>query len=281
MCFESIHVLLPELHKLDEEKSREMIVNSQIIKNALTEAMENQFDYAVKLKCTVLLMEIWSLFPSVISKADSLNLKGYKGEQLSKSMYDVLRNGTLEKDNVFKINIISVGFTLLDRLASKNNSEAANVYRILIFALLDNYKSKKRDKTISKLLLQNFVKVFSDHPAIPLTPLIEPYLAMLADTLKGRYLLTSDEIEFLVSLSNLESIAPTDALTLLNIMMQLYYGSLFHARLLLKPIMHLIDRNRRQPWVNSVADEITKTSCQTMLMLKKDEQTAGMSARKD
>lgn len=28
MCFESVHVLLPELHKLDEEKAREMIIGS-------------------------------------------------------------------------------------------------------------------------------------------------------------------------------------------------------------------------------------------------------------
>ena len=117
MCFESVHVLLPELHKLDEEKTREMVVGSQIVKNALTEAMENQFDYAVKLKCTVLLMEIWSLFPSVVSKAESLGLKGYNSEPLSKSLNVILRNGTLEKDNVFKINTIAVGFSLLDRLA--------------------------------------------------------------------------------------------------------------------------------------------------------------------
>lgn len=98
-------------------------------------------------------MEIWALFPSVVLKADSLGLKGYKDEALAKSLNDVLRNGTQEKDNVFKINTIAVGFMLLDRLAQKNNSEAANVYRTLIFALLDNYKSKRRDKTISKLLL--------------------------------------------------------------------------------------------------------------------------------
>jgi hypothetical protein len=192
MCFESIHVLLPELFKLDPEKAREMVVGSSIIKNALAEVNENQFDYAVKLKCTVLLVEIWSLFPSVVTKAESLGLKGYKDEKLSKSMNDFLRNGTMEKDNVFKINTIAVGFTLLDRLAQKNNSEAGNVYRILIFALLDNYKSKRRDKTISKLLLWNFIRVFTDNATIPLTPLVEPYLAMLTETLKSRNILASD-----------------------------------------------------------------------------------------
>jgi hypothetical protein len=63
MCFESVHVLLPELHKMDPEKAREMVTDSQIIKNALYEAIENRLDFAVKLKCTVLLLEIWLLFP--------------------------------------------------------------------------------------------------------------------------------------------------------------------------------------------------------------------------
>jgi hypothetical protein len=67
-------------------------------------------------------------------------------------MNEVLRAGLMEKDNVFKINIISVGFSLLD-----------------------NYKSKRRDKTLTKLFLKNFMTIFVDYPAIPLTPLVGPY----------------------------------------------------------------------------------------------------------
>lgn len=220
-------------------------------------------------------MEIWALFPSVVSKADSLGLKGYKHEALAKSLNDVLRNGTQEKDNVFKINTIAVGFMLLDRLAQKNNIEAANVYRTLIFALLDNYKSKRRDKTISKLLLQNFVQVFADYPNIPMAPLLEPYLQMLVETLNGGHMLVSDEIEFLVKLSNLESVS-AEAVQLCTIFTQLFFGSLFYARLVLKPILSLIDRNRRQQWVPVIVDQLTKQACQTMLALKKDEQAASL-----
>jgi hypothetical protein len=51
---------------------------------------------------------------------------------MSESMNEVLKAGLLEKDNVFKINIIAIGFTLLDRLAQRKNNEAANVYKALI-----------------------------------------------------------------------------------------------------------------------------------------------------
>jgi len=55
-------------------------------------------------------------------------------------MNEVLKSGLAEKDNVFKIHVIAQGFGLLDALAIKKNKEAANIYRTLILALLDNYK---------------------------------------------------------------------------------------------------------------------------------------------
>jgi|LakMenEpi03Aug12_release.lakeMendotaPanAssembly.Ray.scaffolds.fasta_scaffold3406917_1 DNA-binding sugar fermentation-stimulating protein len=72
MCFEAMHLLLPELFKIDQEKTKEMVVNSNIIINALKQSTNR--DYAVKLKSTNLLLEIWALFPSVISKKQSLGL---------------------------------------------------------------------------------------------------------------------------------------------------------------------------------------------------------------
>ena len=60
-------------------------------------------------------------------------------------MNDVLKAGTMERDNVFKINAIATGFGLLDRLANKKNKETANVYKTLIHALLHNYKNRIKD----------------------------------------------------------------------------------------------------------------------------------------
>ena len=68
-------------------------------------------------------------------------------------MNDVLKTGTMEKDNVFRIHAIATGFGLLDHLANKKNKEAASVYKTLIHTLLENYKNRKRDKAISSILL--------------------------------------------------------------------------------------------------------------------------------
>lgn len=108
-----------------------------------------------------------------------------------------------------------------------------------------------------------------------MAPLLEPYLQMLVETLNGGHMLVSDEIEFLVKLSNLESVS-AEAVQLCTIFTQLFFGSLFYARLVLKPILSLIDRNRRQQWVPVIVDQLTKQACQTMLALKKDEQAASL-----
>ena len=71
-------MLLPELQRLDPEASMELIINSSILKHALSEVFENVSDYAVKLKCTVLLIEIWFLFPQIVGQADSLKIRGHR-----------------------------------------------------------------------------------------------------------------------------------------------------------------------------------------------------------
>ena len=67
MCYETVNTLLPELHKIDRDATRKMLEDSEIIQNALREAVENDLDYAVKLKCTNLLFEIWYLYPTLVS----------------------------------------------------------------------------------------------------------------------------------------------------------------------------------------------------------------------
>ena len=67
MCYETMNTLLPELNKLDREASRLMLEGSDIIQQALKDAVENEQDYALKLKCTNLLFEIWYLYPTLVS----------------------------------------------------------------------------------------------------------------------------------------------------------------------------------------------------------------------
>ena len=67
---------------------------------------------------------------------------------LKESFHYILQQGTQERDKVFRVNVFANGFTLLDRLASKENSETSAVYQTLINGLLSHYKGKTSDKEI-------------------------------------------------------------------------------------------------------------------------------------
>ena len=116
MCYETLNTLLPELNKIDRETTRKMLEESDIIQNALVEAVENDLDYALKLKCTNLLFEIWYLYPTLVSQT-SWEVKGLNGMTLKDSFQLVLKQSTNERDKVFRINAFACAFSLLDRLA--------------------------------------------------------------------------------------------------------------------------------------------------------------------
>ena len=84
MCFETMNSLLPELNRLDREGARMMLEGSDIIQTALQEAIENEVDYALKLKCTNLLFEIWYLYPTLVSQT-SWEMKGLNGMTIKDS----------------------------------------------------------------------------------------------------------------------------------------------------------------------------------------------------
>ena len=67
MEYETINSILGDLNRLDPQKTKEMIESSNILQEALIEATDNHEDIALKLKTTNLLIEIWYLFPTIVS----------------------------------------------------------------------------------------------------------------------------------------------------------------------------------------------------------------------
>ena len=70
-------------------------------------------------------------------------------------------------DMIFRVNIFANSFALLDRLASKGNSETQAVYRILVNGLLVLYRDKTSDRQIdqvsTELILKGFKTIFSEN----------------------------------------------------------------------------------------------------------------------
>ena len=147
MLYETMNSLLGDLNKLNRDLTKNSLEQSTLIQSALIDATDNHGDFALKLKCTNLLLEIWYLYPTIVSLKSKQHL-GIGAMPLKESFHYVLQQGTQERDKVFRVNVFANGFTLLDRLASKENSETSAVYQTLISGLLEHYKGKSSDKEI-------------------------------------------------------------------------------------------------------------------------------------
>ena len=187
MCYETMNTLLPEFHKIDRELTRKMLEESELIQNALHEAAENDMDYALKLKCTNLLFEIWYLYPTLVSQSN-WEVKGLNGMTIKDSFLLVLKQSTNERDKVFRINAFACAFSLLDRLAQKKNKESAAVYKTVILALIEHYKHKRSDRdvdqTTTDMALKNFIHIFKTHDSIPKHVMLDPFIDQMLQNIK-------------------------------------------------------------------------------------------------
>ena len=145
MLYETMNAILNDLNKLDRDQTKIALEDSTLIQDALVDATDNHGDFALKLKCTNLLIEIWYLYPTIVSNSSKPHI-GIGSQSFKDSFHFVLRQGTIERDKVFRVNIFANGFTLLDRLAAKDNSETSAVYMTLISGLVGLYKGKVSDK---------------------------------------------------------------------------------------------------------------------------------------
>ena len=147
MLYETMNTILNDLNKLDRGATKVALEHSTLIQDALVDATDNHQDFALKLKCTNLLIEVWYLYPTIVSQ-QAKQFVGIGSLSLKDSFHYVLKQGTQERDKVFRVNIFANGFTLLDRLAAKENRETSAVYETLISGLLEHYKNKKSDREI-------------------------------------------------------------------------------------------------------------------------------------
>ena len=204
MLYETMNAILNDLNKLDREMTKAALEESTLIQDALVDATDNHGDFALKLKCTNLLIEIWYFYPTIVSNPQKPHI-GIGSLSFKDSFHFVLRQGTIERDKVFRVNIFANAFALLDRLASKDNSETSAVYMTLISGLLEQYKGKTSDKQIdqvsTEMILRGFRTVFREHDDVPKHVMLDPFLDQLILNLKehkeGENLMTTCELEFL------------------------------------------------------------------------------------
>lgn len=68
MMYETMNSILKDLKDLDQAQCRVALEDSSLVQDALIDATDNPGDIALKLKTTNLLIEIWYLFPTLVSQ---------------------------------------------------------------------------------------------------------------------------------------------------------------------------------------------------------------------
>ena len=89
MLYETMSSLLNDLNKMDREATKAAAEESSMIQDVLHDATDDHGDFALKLKCTNLLIEIWFLYPTIVSMPQKQHL-GVGNLSLKDSFHNVL-----------------------------------------------------------------------------------------------------------------------------------------------------------------------------------------------
>ena len=81
LSYDSLCQMLPALREIDQDASLSLLKECHMISDSIEEATTNPSnDYAIKLSCTSLLLEAWSLEPLIISPKKQIDKYGRRFE---------------------------------------------------------------------------------------------------------------------------------------------------------------------------------------------------------
>jgi hypothetical protein len=87
----------------------------------------------------------------------------------------MLKRGARDRHRPIRTVAISLMFRLLDKFSEEKNNAAPNVYKTLIFSLVEN----PNDSILRELYFINFLSLFEAQMSIPINLLIEPLIKQI------------------------------------------------------------------------------------------------------
>jgi hypothetical protein len=67
----------------------------------------------------------------------------------------------------------------MEDMMRNKNTDSPFLYKILIYSVLQHYKSKPGDVMVGEFYLDNFVSLFKDEADIPIARMVEPFIDLL------------------------------------------------------------------------------------------------------
>ena len=172
------------------------------------------------------LCDIWSKFADYFEKH----------EDFTNSILTVIKRACREKSKILKIICYGRLFQLLSSFSNLKNSYAPIIYKILAFALVENYSNHR----IREFLLNNFLCILQEILDLPLTLMIDPYLQQFSITTKPKY--NTSDFDFFVSIARHPNLTMSDAIILMDSLSKVYYNDPIYSNSAEIPIMLIAGR---------------------------------------
>ena len=97
-------------------------------------------------------------------------------EELANKILTVIKRATRDRSTILKYSAFAYLFRLLETFSEHRNVFAPIIYKTLTFSLVENYA----DPPLREYILVNFITIFENDPAIPISVVSDPLLKQMA-----------------------------------------------------------------------------------------------------
>ena len=203
---------------------------------------------------------------------------------LKDQILSIIRSAGLEVDKIFRVTVMGQAFSLMEDMMRNKNTDSPFLYKILIYSVLQHYKSKPGDVMVGEFYLDNFVSLFKDEADIPIARMVEPFIDLLQDKMQRNtklsgYISTA-EFNFVTHVINHEKFSDRICNQLLDLLTFVYLNRPFLAQAASVPLLKLITQFKLNSKVVEIVEFIVKMSLAKILDTKQDELTSDKAYKK-
>lgn len=141
------------------------------------------------------------------------------------NIINLLKRASREKSQILRVTSIKTLFELLEKFAKMKNHNAPIVYKILTFALIENFE----DIFLREYIIKNFENILSEFSEIPIEILLDPFLRQIQVKEEKVNELNIFDIDFLDKCSRHSKMDERLAIMLLDCLIKIYLENFIFA----------------------------------------------------
>ena len=237
----------------DTKSLKEDLINSGVLEYWLEYAnnvAEDDISLDAKIEVLGFFTELW------INYSDKIEEKEEKANQI----IDILKKST--EDRRFAVKLVSIThlFRLLEHFGNGKKAWAPLIFKNLTMILLENHANME----IRDFMMRNFMSVFDEFPAIPVSPLFEPLIKQIQISENTSYFLNMTDFTIFIYFSKSEALGLKNAIQLLDFLAKVFLNQLVWAQICQLPMVTLILKHKNHETMQEFIVKFVKI-CLAML----------------